>query len=128
MTHFAFRKSIAVISASMVLSIFAGRAVAQNRSPVAPSEEAIQNTLREAYTKFKNDTNGKNADYIPYLAHVDSNLYGIAIVTTDGKIYRIGDVNYAFSIQSISKVFTLAELSQLGTSEPVKCFGIRRGQ
>src|SRR5271168_355207 len=117
MAHFAFRKSIAVILASLALSIFSGRAMAQNLSPVAPSEEALQNTLREAYTKFKNDTSGKNADYIPYLAHVDSNLYGIAIVTTDGRIYKIGDVNYAFSIQSISKVFTLALAMQEQGSE-----------
>jgi glutaminase len=124
MTHFAFRKGIAVILASMALSIFAGKAIAQNRSPVAPSEEALQNTLREAYTKFKNDTNGKNADYIPYLAHVDSNLYGIVIVTTDGKIYEIGDVNYVFSIQSISKVFTLAlAMQEQGSDQVFKKIG-----
>jgi glutaminase len=119
MTNLAFPKSIRILLASVVLSSFAGRAVAQNRSPVAPTEEALQNTLREAYRKFKNDTGGKNADYIPYLAHVDSNLYGIAIVTTDGRIYKIGDVDYAFSIQSISKVFTLALAMQEQGAEQV---------
>jgi glutaminase len=119
MTNLAFRKSIRILLASAALCNFAGRAVAQNRSPVAPTEEALQNTLREAYTKFKNDTGGKNADYIPYLAHVDSNLYGIAIVTTDGRIYKIGDVDYAFSIQSISKVFTLALAMQEQGAEQV---------
>lgn len=124
MTHFAFRKNMAAILASMALCIFGGRAMPQNRSPVAPSEEAIQNSLREAYTKFKNDTNGKNADYIPYLAHVDSNLYGIVIVTTDGKIYKIGDTDYAFSIQSISKVFTLAlAMQEQGSEEVFKKIG-----
>ncbi len=37
----------------------------------------------KAYTKFKDEAAGKNADYIPYLAHVDSKLFGIAVVTTD---------------------------------------------
>ena len=59
-------------------------------------------------TKFRSDTTGKNADYIPYLAQVDSNLFGVAIVTTDNQMFELGDVNYSFSIQSISKVYTLA--------------------
>jgi glutaminase len=79
-----------------------------NRSIVAPRQELVKNVVSEAYTKFKSDTGGKNADYIPYLAKVDSNLFGIAVVTTDNQSYTLGDVGYAFSIQSISKVFTLA--------------------
>jgi glutaminase len=53
---------------------------------------------------------GKNADYIPALAKVDSNIYGIALVTADGKVYTAGDVKSQVSIQSISKVFTLAKV------------------
>jgi glutaminase len=83
-------------------------APAQKRSPVAPREEQLKVAVSEAYAMFKNDTTGKNADYIPYLAQVDSKLFGVAVVTTDNKVYTLGDVNYAFSIQSISKVFTLA--------------------
>lgn len=119
MTNLAFWKSIRILLASVALCSFAGIAAAQNHSPVAPSEEALQRSIHEAYLKFKNDTGGKNADYIPYLAHVDSNLYGIAIVTTDGRIYKIGDVDYAFSIQSISKVFTLALAMQEQGAEQV---------
>lgn len=68
----------------------------------------IQQVLDEAYHKFKNDNAGKNADYIPALAKVDSAYFGLALVTNDGNIYSKGDVDQAFSIQSISKVFTLA--------------------
>lgn len=81
---------------------------AQRRSPVAPREEQLKAAVNEAYGMFKNDATGKNADYIPYLAHVDSKLFGIAVVTTDNRSYTLGDINYSFSIQSISKVFTLA--------------------
>ncbi len=69
---------------------------------------AIQAILDDAHSKFKNDNSGKNADYIPALAKVDSAYFGIALVTTDGKVYTKGDVSQAFSIQSISKVFSLS--------------------
>jgi glutaminase len=84
-------------------------------SPVAPKRELVEAAVREAYEKFRGDTNGKNADYIPYLAGVDSKLFGIAIVTTDNQVLTVGDVDYSFSIQSISKVFTLAlAMNELG--------------
>ncbi len=78
------------------------------RSPVAPRREVVAAVVQEAYDKFRNDNNGKNADYIPYLAKVDSKLFGIAIVTTDNQVITKGDVTYSFSIQSISKVYTEA--------------------
>jgi glutaminase len=77
-------------------------------SPVAPRREQVEAVVKEAYEKYKTDTNGKNADYIPYLAKVDSKLFGIAVVTTDNQIVTMGDVTYSFSIQSISKVYSLA--------------------
>lgn len=83
-------------------------ALGQKTSPVAPARAQVEAVVREAYDKFKNDTSGKNADYIPYLAHVDSKLFGIAIVTTDNQSLTLGDVDYSFSIQSISKVFSQA--------------------
>ena len=78
------------------------------RSPVAPRREVVAASVQQAYDKFKPDNRGKNADYIPYLAHVDSKLFGIAVVTTDNDVLTKGDVKYSFSIQSISKVYTLA--------------------
>ncbi|WP_174800590.1 glutaminase [Martelella limonii] len=50
---------------------------------------------------------GAVADYIPELAKVDPNQFGIAIATVDGKTYQAGDADTHFSIQSISKVFML---------------------
>jgi glutaminase len=77
-------------------------------SPVAPRREQIQAIINEAYTKFKGETRGKNADYIPELAKVDSKLFGIAVVSTDNQSVAVGDTKTAFSIQSIAKVFSLA--------------------
>ncbi len=79
---------------------------AQNR---AGSPQAIVNS---AFEQFKGLKEGKNADYIPALAKVDPNLFGIALVTTDGKSYFAGDIKSEVSIQSISKVFTMAEVIQ----------------
>ena len=56
---------------------------AQNRSPAAPAEERLKAAVNQAYSIYKSDTAGTNADYIPYLAHVDSKLFGVAVVTTD---------------------------------------------
>jgi glutaminase len=50
---------------------------------------------------------GKVASYIPELARVDPNHFGIAVVAADGTIAEAGDFDTPFSIQSISKVFTL---------------------
>src|SRR5947209_3256189 len=96
--------------AAIATVVFPVRIAAQGRqpSPVAPRREVVASVLQEAYDKFKNETKGKNADYIPYLAQVDSKLFGIAIVTTDNQVLTKGDVTYSFSIQSISKVYTQA--------------------
>ena len=92
---------------------------AQNRSPVAPAEERLKTAVNQAYSMYKSDAAGKNADYIPYLAHVDSKLFGIAVVTTDNRCYMLGDTAYSFSIQSISQVFTLALAMQEHGSQTV---------
>ena len=90
----------------------------QKASPVAPNRAQIEAVVREAYDRFKNDTGGKNADYIPYLAQVDSKLFGIAIVTTDNQVVSTGDITYSFSIQSISKVFSQAlAMEELGADK-----------
>ena len=76
----------------------------------AQTKEQIEKALNDAYNKFKDLKEGKNADYIKELATVDPNIYGIAIVTTDGQVYTKGDLKSAVSIQSISKVFTMAKV------------------
>src|SRR5262249_53011895 len=81
-----------------------GRAAA----PAAPYQDAVN----AAYAKFKDTHEGKNADYIPALAEVDPNIYGVALITVDGKVYSTGDLTSQVSIQSISKVFTMALVMQ----------------
>ena len=70
----------------------------------------VEAALNSAYAKYKTLQEGANADYIPALAKVDPTIYGIALVTVDGKVYTAGDVGSEVSIQSISKVFTMAKV------------------
>ncbi len=79
---------------------------------VAQTDAQIDSAMKAAYEKYKNVDSGAVADYIPELAKVNPKQFGIAIVSVDGKVHTIGDVDSLFSIQSISKVFTMAEVMQ----------------
>ena len=84
-----------------------------------------QSAVNAAFEHFKALKEGKNADYSPALAKVDPNLFGIALVTVDGKVFTAGDVKTEVSIQSISKVFTMAQVIQeQGLSSVEKQIGV----
>ena len=70
------------------------------------TREELKLAVREAYIKFKDNNEGNNADYIPYLADIDSKLFGIAVCLPDGEKITAGDCDYKFGIESISKVAT----------------------
>jgi glutaminase len=100
-----------------ILSLGAGAIALGMLTMTTPALQAqaagdVQKAVDAAYAKFKGLKEGKNADYIPALAKVDPNLFGIAVVTPDGKVYVAGDVKTEVSIQSISKVFTMAQVIQ----------------
>jgi len=120
------RKSVTqlITAALFAATIVCIPVAAQSVSPVAPRRQLVESMVREAYEKFKTDASGKNADYIPYLAQVNSKLFGIAIVTTDNQVLTMGDVKYSFSIQSISKVYTLAlAMEELGADKVFEKIG-----
>src|SRR5574339_410888 len=99
-------RNITRVWIGVVVALFAvgwwGGVFAQSGDP--------QKAVDTAYQEFRNLKEGKNADYIPALAKVDPNLFGIALVTVDGKVITAGDVKTEVSIQSISKVFTMAQV------------------
>src|SRR6188768_4119838 len=76
----------------------------------AQTKEQIEKALNDAFNKFKDLKEGKNADYIKELANVDPKIFGIAIVTNDGQVYSKGDISSMVSIQSVSKVFVCAQI------------------
>ncbi len=77
-------------------------------SAVELTKEKINQVLKEAYTKYKGDMGGKNADYIKALDIVNPKIFGITMVDKKGNVYEIGETKELISIQSISKVFTAA--------------------
>lgn len=91
---------------------------AREASPII-SEKNIEKALKSAHEKFKGLKEGANADYIPALKKVDSELFGIVLVTADGRVYEAGDISKEFSIQSISKVFTLAQVMKESGDEAI---------
>src|SRR5499426_853865 len=99
-------RSAALVSA---FALVIGASVTLGR---AQSKADVDNAMKAAYDKYKNLKEGANADYIPALAKVDSNIYGIAIVTVDGQVHTMGDIKSEVSIQSISKVFTMAKVME----------------
>lgn len=86
--------------------------LAEPPNPIAAAVDA-------AWEKYRTLDEGKNADYIPALAKVDPKLFGISVVTVEGKTFQKGDVDARFSIQSISKVFTLASVLETAGAKAV---------
>jgi glutaminase len=112
-----------IATALAVASLAIGVATARDMPSL--SEASIEAALDAAHAQFKDLKEGANADYIPALAKVDPNIYGIALVTTDGRVYTKGDVRSEVSIQSISKVFTMARvIEERGTGAIADNMGV----
>ncbi len=84
----------------------------------------IRTAVEDAYEACKGIKDGKNADYIPYLANIDSNLFGICLCLPDGRIISVGDTDYRLGIESVSKVHTaILVLRQLGSQKLLQKIG-----
>jgi glutaminase len=77
-----------------------------------------QPLIDEVYQEVKDTAlKGKVADYIPELANINPDQFGIALVDLEGQVYGAGDYQVPFSIQSISKVHTLAMVFKIFNSK-----------
>ena len=73
-----------------------------------------QELIEEVYEEVKSkDPRGKVANYIPELARVDAEKFGMALVDLEVNVYGVGDYEVPFSIQSISKVHTLTMVAHI---------------
>lgn len=81
-------------------------------------KQTVRAAVEAAYDSCKEEQGGKNADYIPYLAGVPSTLFGIAACLPDGDVVAVGDTDYVFGIESVSKVPTaILAMNQYGAKE-----------
>lgn len=84
----------------------------------------LEAVLKQAHSAAECDQSGANASYIPALAKVPSNLFGLTAVTADGTVIETGDSSYPFAIESISKVFSMALVMEaVGAQEMLKKVG-----
>ncbi len=84
----------------------------------------LKEAVHEAYEQVKGNTDGKNADYIPYLANIDKNLFGISVCLLSGETIQVGDTDYRFGIESVSKVHTaVLILRQYGAQKVLEMIG-----
>jgi glutaminase len=77
-----------------------------------PDPELVRRLVLEAYESYRGLDEGKVADYIPALARVPRDLFGIVVVGVRGTVIEVGDVNHLFTIQSFSKPFVFALVCQ----------------
>jgi glutaminase len=96
------RKSVLLYLCVVVLLIFT--------SSFSIKKPNLQSLIEETLEKYASVDQGKNADYIPYLAEVNPNLFAISVVDLKGNLFSTGDSDFEFGIESISKVmlFSLA--------------------
>lgn len=84
----------------------------------------IKQAAEEAYNSVRTNTDGKNADYIPYLANINKDLFGISICLLNGQTIELGDSEYKFGIESVSKVHTaILVLRQYGAKALLEQIG-----
>lgn len=70
------------------------------------SIDEIRQAAQEAYEEAKSIKGGANANYIPYLANIDPDLFGFSVTLLNGETISFGDTGYQFGIESVSKVPT----------------------
>lgn len=67
-----------------------------------------EEVVTESYLRCKDIATGENAKYIPALANVPSDLFGVALATARGEVWASGDCDVPFALQSVAKPFTAA--------------------
>ncbi|MDE7413882.1 MAG: glutaminase A [Muribaculaceae bacterium] len=88
------------------------------------TKDQIQAAAQAAYEKSKDIKGGVNAHYIPYLANINPDLFGLSVTLPDGTVYNYGDTEYKFGIESVSKVPTaILVMRQQGPEAVLKNIG-----
>jgi glutaminase len=92
---------------------------------IMPEHDLVQSRLDEAYRRFGDVCDGSLADYIPALAGVSTDLFGLCVAGVSGLVCTAGDCDREFSIQSISKPFLFALIcKEIGCAEARRRIGV----
>jgi glutaminase len=90
-----------------------------------PPAQRVQDLVAEAHRRFQTTTEGANSQVYPALARVPSDLFGICVVGTSGRVFASGDADHEFAIMSVSKPFVFALVCEaLGPDEVREKIGV----
>jgi len=90
-----------------------------------PTAERVRGLVLEAYERYRSNAEGDVSPVYPALARMPRDLFGIAVVGTNGAIHCAGDADYEFAIMSVSKPFVFALVCQaLGPAEVRERLGV----
>jgi glutaminase len=90
-----------------------------------PSDADIRAIVSTGYNRFRHIKEGSVADYIPALAEVSPETFGVAVAGVHGRVFMVGDAEQEFTIQSISKLFVFALVcNTLGPAEARRKLGV----
>src|SRR5215472_10430870 len=91
-----------------------------------PAETMMRSTISRLFDEFQGNDSGALADYIPELAKVPPDHFGIALTSNQGRTVWIGDASQPFTIQSVSKALTFAMLlERVGRQETYRYVGVQ---
>ena len=82
-----------------------------------PPTSRIDRVLAEVHARYRGLDDGEVADYIPVLAEADPSWFALSLIDASGGAHEVGDVDIAFSIQSISKAFVFALVCEARSHE-----------
>ncbi|MFN9692402.1 MAG: glutaminase A [Synechococcaceae cyanobacterium] len=90
-----------------------------------PSEAVVQQLVEEDHRRFSRVEEGELAGYIPALAAANPAHFGLAVASTEGHVFAVGEARVPFSIQSISKPFLYALICEaIGEREAREKLGV----
>ncbi len=99
--------------------------VSETTTVQIPSASRVDQMLSDVYERSRPQQDGQLADYIPELAKVPPDSFGIALATTLGKVHKIGDADVEFTIQSTSKALSYCMALELcGRNEVLARVGV----
>ena len=87
---------------------------------IKANDREFEDVLERAFLSQVDNHEGEVADYIPELSKANPSAFGMAIATTTGKLYAIGDTLAKFTIQSVSKAFAFCLALELAGPDLVK--------
>jgi len=90
-----------------------------------PPDEMVNALVAEAHERFQSNSEGENSKVYPALERVPAGVFGVCVAGTSGKVYAAGDVDFEFTIMSVSKPFLFALVCQaVGVEEVRRKIGV----